>query len=301
MAEEKRIEEQFWELIKSKHERLTPDYTNVDAEIDKLQDLSLEYERMQETDYSRDMREIAADWSMSDGDKDDAYEKIENLVKYKEERASDIEKEMSVILTKELLPPYPVSDIDIQQDGNMYYIGRQIHINGEWMPYTNDSGRHFINKDEAITMYSAMKVDQISKNIGIDSLPSLVPYNKPVLINPDHIEHKILRPMEVLPMAEQRNLEMQESLHPNTKASIEKNFGNIEFVHEEGRHAIVKGRDSGDYKAMRIENEPHGQRIYVKSGFPDYEQAMDQVNRDLKRELQPKQKLEQNPNQELSR
>lgn len=102
-------------------------------------------------------------------------------------------------------------------------------------------------------------------------------------------------------MAERTNQEMQDSLHPKTKASIEKNFGSIEFIHEEGRHAIVKGRNSEDYKSMRIETEPNGQRIYVKSGFPDYEQALQHINRELKQEQQPKQKIEQNPNQELSR
>ncbi|MCU6603824.1 hypothetical protein OCO53_25625 [Peribacillus frigoritolerans] len=194
----KNVEQEFINMISLKQQELAQlnarmeksAMERLDDQVEKYIDLHQEYTMTQNNDFSQDYREIDSDWSMTDGEKNEAYEDIEKLVDYQEKRGEVIENEMAAILTKEFMPPYPVSDIDIQQDGDLYYVGRQININGEWLPYTNDSNQHFDNKDEAIKMFANMKVDEITNKIGID-LPPLVPNNEPILINQNEIESKI--------------------------------------------------------------------------------------------------------------
>ncbi|MED3561489.1 hypothetical protein [Bacillus xiapuensis] len=86
-------------------------------------------------------------------------------------------------------------------------------------------------------------------------------------------------------------------LDPKLRESIENHLGKIEYVTErtanKGHFAIVKDKVHGNYNSLRIENEPDGQRIYVKSGFPDKNQAHNYVKQ-LEREDMGLNKIQDN-------
>lgn len=211
--EEKSIPEQFSDMLNQKYQRLEElkaqgqheDFRIAEDKYLKYEEIYFEYD-VELTGFDQHREELLETHFSSQGEFEAAAKKLEDHIKTAEERKMQLEKEMSVILTKELSPPHP-----------------------------------------------------------------------------DHIEHKILRPMEELPMAEEIYEEVPDTLPAKTRSSIESHFGSIEYLDERimelGHHAIVKDRIANDFKVMRIENETDGQRIHVTAGFPDYEQALGEVKR----------------------
>ncbi|USK72635.1 hypothetical protein [Peribacillus asahii] len=96
---------------------------------------------------------------------------------------------------------------------------------------------------------------------------------------------------------------IKDTMPEQMRANIEKNLGKIEYSNERagdrGHFAIVKDKQTNLYSTLKIEKEPEGHRINVKSGFPDKEQAYNYLDREQKHDIA--QDLSKKQSQELSR